>query len=848
MLDARGSREIPALEFSACLAKGGGDGQRKATVLEHCTRTGELARSLSEMLPGCVRQQLPDGLASLVAAHDVGKVSPGYLGKYFASTLPAGTPSMAGFEDHHATISEAAVAAWLRERVTAGPAAKQWAQVAGQHHGRRELPLNHSCGQYGGGKWAEQRLRLVAAIQDRLGDLPSAGPANDAQLWLVAGFTSVCDWIASDDSLFPDDGQGVSALDASRRALETADWRFPSPRPACTFEDLFGFPPNAMQTTLAETATGPGVYVVEASTGQGKTEAALYAAYRLMCLGKNYGLYFALPTRLTSNRIHMRVGSFLRLAFGDDAAARLVHGNAWLESMKYGGEELAPRGSWFHPSRRALLFPFGVGTIDQALMAVLNVRHHAVRAFGLAGKVIVLDEVHSYDLYTGTLLDKLVEVAGRLGCTVIILSATLTARRKGALVGDRREMPAGCSEYPLLTAVRSGTTAELPVSGPAPRNVELRLADGDWRVPLGEAVDRASGGQAVLCIANTVGQAQEWFAWLRSEMREEAFVAGLLHSRFPQYRRDALEAFWMEELGKECCWPRRRGSLLVATQVVEQSVDIDADFLVTALAPSDMLVQRLGRLWRHARGVRRCGVPSATVQAPSVEQSTDEHAFLDSLGMSRFVYAPYVLWRTLNVWRDRRSIQIPTDVRALLEETYGPPIGREPAWVVRLAEELERRRKLLHDLALAGTAEAMPTNHDDDQAATRYSDRPERNVLLVRDLKTAGDVADLVLANGQAVRLESNRMNIREVALLHSCLLRVPWSWAKAPAEARFLRGFIHGPTSVLVVGPWGNLSLLDGAPSLLRYDEVVGLSRIAAANAHTASEFYVEDTDELDW
>ena len=138
--------------------------------------------------------------------------------------------------------------------------------------------------------------------------------------------------------------------------------------------------------------------------GMGKTEAALYAAYRLMADGHHHGLYFALPTRLTSNRLHSRLAVFLGQAFGIEAAARLVHGQAWLADRYPGGEELRPGGAWFAPIKRALLYPFGIGTIDQALLAVMNVKHGFVRAYGLAGKVVILDEVHSYDEYTGTLM------------------------------------------------------------------------------------------------------------------------------------------------------------------------------------------------------------------------------------------------------------------------------------------------------------------------------------------------------------------------------------------------------------------------------------------------------------
>ena len=180
--------------------------------------------------------------------------------------------------------------------------------------------------------------------------------------------------------------------------------------------------------------------------GLGKTEAALWAAYRLLNTGQATGLYFALPTQATSNRIHLRMNEFIAKITDKTATTKLIHGNSWLMEettipqvrattpQNQADQDARASRDWFASTKRALLAPFGVGTVDQCLLGVVAAKHFFVRHFALAGKVVILDEIHSYDLYTGTLIKKLIEVLENLGCTIIILSATLTAQRKAELL------------------------------------------------------------------------------------------------------------------------------------------------------------------------------------------------------------------------------------------------------------------------------------------------------------------------------------------------------------------------------------------------------------------------------
>src|SRR5690606_24435121 len=240
--------------------------------------------------------------------------------------------------------------------------------------------------------------------------------------------------------------------------------------------------------------------------------------YQMLEKGQASGIYFALPTQLTSNKIFERFNQFLAQILDEECQHRslLLHGKAWLQQMEM-GEEGRPGGAWFNQAKRGLLAPFAVGTIDQALMAAMNVKHGFVRAFGLAGKVVILDEVHTYDAYTGTLLDALVALLRELGCTVIILSATLNQERRQQLLGTHALSSQG---YPLISAIpHAQAPCEYPLEGDAPQQVKLCLLEQE-KDAIAQALERASQGQQVLWIENTVAEAQERYLDLASRASE----------------------------------------------------------------------------------------------------------------------------------------------------------------------------------------------------------------------------------------------------------------------------------------------------------------------------------------
>ncbi len=753
---------IGAVDFKRCLAKTysrkDGTTVPGRTVLEHCHIVGAVARAMIARYPVPLRKPLfPPGSALAAAGHDIGKISPCFAEKLRRACssgtcdLPAlpVNPQLERSWGGHAGVSQVAANAM---------AAPRWVpEILGQHHGFSPPVAGKRADAevFGGATWQAQREALVDELKQHL-DMDWPQLESVAQARAIAGLTSVADWIGSGQHF---EDPGLPWQPRIEQALDEAGFVPLEYRHGLSFEQVFGFAPRSAQSQLIAVASSPGIYVLEAPMGVGKTEAALYVAYQLLQRDQACGIYFALPTQLTSNKIYQRFNEFLRQVLAKDCRQRslLLHVNAWLVDTEM-GEEGRPGGAWFHHAKRGLLAPFAVGTIDQALMAAMNVKHGFVRAFGLAGKVVILDEVHTYDAYTGTLLDALVKLLRSLHCTVIILSATLNRQRRSQLLRSELHGEA----YPLITAAAEGQLLrELPVATEGSTRVTLTLQH-DERAAVQEALERADAGQQVLWIENTVKEAQQRYLDLASRAAELGVECGLLHSRFSMADRRRIEEYWVDLFGKPG-WDKRqrRGRILVGTQVLEQSLDIDADFLVSRFAPTDMLLQRLGRMWRHADTPRasdaRC---EAWLLTPTLNQAIE--APLAEFGSSAYVYSPYVLCRSLQVWQARSELQLPHDIRSLVEQTY---VDREEQgvmarWFYELDHGTPRRkgRQALQQLARIGLAEDGKTLPE-SKAQTRYSESDNFEVLLLRDLQQLTDehASRLILLDGSELHLPWQR-------------------------------------------------------------------------------------------
>lgn len=822
------------MSLANCLAKTCNEDQPGCGVLTHLVYVGKIAEALWGRLAPDAQSLLPRDVVVLLAAlHDVGKISPGFQAKIWQNIAEERRVDEVrrflettgeGAERQHTKIGYSAL------KKSFG----KWAEAVGMHHG--EL-----CAQESGAVgWQGLRDEAIGKITEIFGPIPIniAKPTRE-QVELAAGFIVVADWLGSDEN-FLIDGKVPDATTAERRALEILDdigWIVPKPLENKTFGDLFSdamndgrsFEPNEMQQAFHDVATEPGVFIVEAPTGMGKTEAALWGAHRLLRNRCCNGIYFALPTRTTSDKIHERFEPFLARACADSPAARLTHGTAWTRTQKKNaatskertaqinaaaskretenakrwkneeykvdvignsgcdesdGKRFFADGDWFRPSKRALLQAFGVGTVDQALLSVLPQKHAFLRLFGLAGKVVIVDEAHSYDAYTGGLLDELIAKLSKAGATAIILSATLTRKRREEILAlaapsnknalndmtsskvdlsdeasKDKEAPPENDPYPLISyRLYSGEIGRVTASPPPSRTIKIERCERSLRDVAARAVEAAERGELVLCVANTVDRAQALYRLAKSEAsaRLPAERIGLLHGRFPTFRRETIENEQFAIFGKN--GDRSSGALLISTQVVEQSVDLDADFLITDLAPTDLLLQRIGRLWRHNRPNRKALEPRVLIVYPretvedAVEESGDA-SFKTRLEADAYVYAPYVLWRTAEVWRKLDKIVSPTDARRLLEATYKEREETEPEPSTLFSEmndKVERMRNRAGALTCSGI---LPTLSN-AECHTRYNDTPSVDVLPLRCVDLGKREPTITLLDGRKVKLD----------------------------------------------------------------------------------------------
>lgn len=788
------------------------DGSAGISVRDHCLNVGCVAEAIVQRFPtSIVDRNLGVWLG---ACHDIGKISPGFQRKCAAWLLEhelnseAETRPWKQAEPDHSKVSQFTLQHLLREYFNLGANdAAFWSAASGMHHGaphwkgewkaaeRSGIPLNDA--------WELWRRDLAAELATLLG-APSSPPKVELEdmssLWWTAGFITVADWIGSDEDFFSPDRTEIPlglapTQSAARGALQKIGMEPADFTTSRSFYDLFGFPPNDLQMATLAVIREPGVYVIEAPMGMGKTEAALGAAYHLLSTGQASGLYFALPTQATSNRIHERVAEFLRRIQG--GTPRLVHSGSWLmdRDMQFPSldatqpnDQRSVARDWFASSKRSLIAPFGVGTVDQALMGVIAVKHFFVRHFALAGKVVVLDEVHSYDVFTGTLIEALISALVKLRCTVIILSATLTRTRREKLLhlgGPHRDILPPTSPnidpFPLISGVARGKpilphTVPTGVSMP-PIAVHFRTEEEI----LADAMQAARCGACVLWICNTVDRALATYRAVCAERREDDPPIGLLHSRFPFYRRQELENDWMEKLGKDRTH-RPAGCLLISTQIVEQSVDLDVDLLISELAPTDMIFQRLGRLWRHHKNddrPRPCPQPELWIikEAAALDVlrgELDSQSLRKTLGKKARVYAPYVLLRTLEQWHNKRQVHLPSDIRSWLEATYTPHNEDErPGWKALLAELIGKRSRHIGQAETAQNVWNLPALKDEEGIGTRLNECPIVPLILVQSV----DHETVIPLHGSTITVQSFRFDYATAKTLHQNVVKAPAWW-----------------------------------------------------------------------
>lgn len=663
----------------------------------------------------------------LAGCHDLGKVSPAFqfqvskVGKaLLGDNLYDLWLKMPDRKTPHGlvtakTMPEFLLDSGLGSHLTnrkASQLARRLAIIVGGHHGF--FPSHAEIGELdddlcGMGEddelqWRRFSQRIFEQLQGYVklteADFPS--DCDNAAAMILAGLTTVSDWIASDpkeDGGFPYRKNGVSfedyqvkLPDLAKNALEQMGWMKAKKGQELTFGELFPKNPiprplQQAAIDLSKTLVPPCLVMVEASMGEGKTEAALYLADYLQHQTSAGGFYIGLPTQATSNAMWARVKEFLGKRYQDEKFVNLTlsHSAASLKDDYYkcrleeqvydddGKRSVKVVVSkWHSAKRRTLLTPYGVGTLDQGLMGIVRSKWQFVRLFGLAGRTVILDEIHAYDLYTSTLLELFLEWLAVLGSPVIALSATLPKQTRQKLLSAYAK---GCghpdiqlpqAEYPRITTFLGGE-ADVRSFEPSKHvcrslNIEW-VKDDKWKIALKEKLsDR--GCVAVIC--STVGRAQMVFTELQSYFAPEEL--GLFHGRFLFVDRDRREKKCLRDFGKESI-TRPEKYVLVTTQVIEQSLDVDFDLMISYIAPIDLLLQRSGRLHRHEeRDKNRPELlkqPTMWLVEPTLNDEGNPN-----FQESEIIYNRHILLRTWLALRKRNCVQLPAEMDDSVESVY----------------------------------------------------------------------------------------------------------------------------------------------------------------------------------
>ena len=519
---------------------------------------------------------------------------------------------------------------------------------------------------------------------------------------LLSGLIIMADWIASNERYFPLVPPELPAVHDQTSRIESGflewfkdvsyPWEAELSVPDTLYTKRFGFEPRNVQSVFAEVIENtetPGIFILEAPMGLGKTEAALVAVEQLALKTGRSGMFFGLPTQATSNGIFPRINSWLQSVSRDNndkLGLRLLHGKA---ALNPDFDKLIKRSSaqninvdddkngsvtvneWFSGRKTASLDDFVVGTVDQFLMVALKQKHLALRHLGFSKKIVVIDEVHAYDVYMTQYLCQAVRWMGAYGVPVVILSATLPAERRLELVKQymrgagykKREcvFPEDDLEtdaYPLITYNDDSAIKQVRTFAPIEnKTVKIVRYENEDATPL--IANLFKEGGIIGVILNTVRRAQT-FAVACSE-RFGVENVKLLHSGFIATDRVKKETQLIHTIGRGVKRPYRK--IIIGTQVIEQSLDIDFDVLISDLAPMDLLIQRVGRLHRH-------DIARPPKHKNPILYVLGTNSSLEFEPGSEAVYGGYLLARTQSFLPEELSI--PKDISPLVQKVYGP--------------------------------------------------------------------------------------------------------------------------------------------------------------------------------
>ena len=791
----------------------------------NCLARDWLPESIRERIEGSINNgsSFEQLIQFIALVHDIGKATPVFCER-ICESLPTvrdvlveygllqseGSQFLDPKLSPHSTAGEAVL---IKYGVPNGIAA-----IVGAHHGKprdrddkfkKELSI-HSANYYGsngensslGRLWEETRaewfkLSLELSGYESPDEIP---PLDEATQFVLSGLLIMADWIASNPEYFPLIPLAEGYRDEYYPERVTSAWHklnLPPPWESGrysiddeAFAGLFGFVPNRVQQAIIEAmsaANSPGICIIEAPMGCGKTEAALAAADIIAAKHECGGLFFGLPTQATANGIFPRLVEWAKCESEETAhSIRLAHGMAELNEdyralfcgrAEIDEDDIDGNGrygdvrvhSWFSGRKQALLADFVIGTVDQLLMVGLKQKHLMLRHLGIAGKVVIIDECHAYDAYMNKYLDRVLNWLGVYGTPVILLSATLPKCRRGELIdayhGKPRKRIGGTDAheawresvgYPLVTWTDGDRIEQLSCeSGARGYTVRFeRLADERLCGYIGEQL--SDGGSAGI-IVNTVKRAQKLAETIRKCLPDYDVI--LIHSSFTAPDRAQKEEIIRRRLGKRSTPDERNRLIIIGTQVLEQSLDIDFDIMVTDLCPMDLLLQRVGRLHRHERV--RPDKLQAAVCAVLGAHELDEG--------SRAVYHDWALLRTRSLLPD--SAVIPDDIPKLVQTAYEDisAVERGDAELLVAYEEMEfdtaQKETRAKSFMLKPTKRVKGKSYSSgtivNLLSTDATAGEQRGEAMVRDIKPTIQVLAMMLCGDGRIGFLSDDENMR---------------------------------------------------------------------------------------
>ena len=646
----------------------------------------------------------------LGATHDIGKATPTFINRIFNALPDDVKEQLIDYDIGSTTILNGSLTphALASEYILLNAGCNEGiSSIIGAHHGvpraagmDKEYYANNPTHfyqsknlKYDYRKTQNEIIQLALKISghESIEKLPKINPSLQ---FLISGLLIVADWIASNSYYFPLIANVESSTMLYPQRIQQAWDKLQLPpfwESACfamdveNFQTRFGFLPNAMQSQvvdIVQSCAGPGLFILEAQMGTGKTEAALAMAEILGSTMGYGGVFMGLPTQATANGIFPSLKTWgMSQSQETQNSIRLAHGMAELnddysEIFNVKKNDLPEfdetnglvAHDWLAGKKQALLSNFVIGTIDQLLMVALKQRHAMLRHIGIAGKVVIIDECHAYDVYMSQYLLRTLAWLGEYGASVIVLSATLPAGRRAELVEaylrkDLRNIESGNFKddwktnrnYPLFTWTDGNSVFQEELTSTAKETTVLLqpLTENELLQTLSKSME--NGGCAGV-IVNTVKRAQTMAQLLRAELDCEVI---LMHASYVATHRGDIEKKILQRVGKYSTPDERNKLIVVGTQVLEQSLDIDFDVLITDLCPIDLLIQRIGRLHRHQR------TRPIALQAP-ICYIINMSEKLDAGSVA--VYGEWILRRTYMVLP--KKLKLPNDISPLINRVY----------------------------------------------------------------------------------------------------------------------------------------------------------------------------------